>query len=288
LDGLVNIDAGASVQVRGVTGQVHVEAGADAKVEFTPQGYDGESSVEAGATAKCWVPKDVKINVHLSDMSGERTQQIGTDAEGPTNNLHIEAGVTARVLDEAPISDDGINIGYIKDRGWVAEMGPEIEKQILEFSSQMTSAANQLAEAVSTIPVPDWLKGEMGDMRKRVEEATRRAQERINRRMETATRRAARRASKAGKRVQINGDFDIDLPFFKKRWEFNTDFPKPPTPSAPPMPPSAPTPPTPSVPPTPPTRPVVTNAERMAILRMLEQKKITAEQAAELLAALGE
>ena len=53
----------------------------------------------------------------------------------------------------------------------------------------------------------------------------------------------------------------------------------------PPEPPEAPVPPEPPMPPAAPANP--TSEERLMILRMLEEKKITAEQAAQLLTALG-
>jgi hypothetical protein len=227
--------------------------------------------------------------VKLEDMRGERTQVFGDGAI----KIDVSAGMTAKVLDASDLDGAGINFNYNSDYGWVTNISPEIEKQVLEFTSQMTSAAARLSEGVSTIPMPDWLKGEVGDMHRRVEEATRRAQERIARRIESATRRAERKAQKAGKRgVQVSGDFDIDLPFFKRKIEFTTEFPRPPEPSTPPTPPSPPSPFTATRPTTSATtetkREPISNEERMTILRMLEQKKITAEQAAQLLAAMGE
>jgi hypothetical protein len=87
--------------------------------------------------------------------------------------------------------------------------------------------------------------------------------------------------------VQVRGDFDIDLPFFKRKIEFNTDIPRPPMPPEAPMPPTPPSPFASAKPADEPAREPVGTEERMAILRMLEQKKITAEQAAQLLAAMG-
>ncbi len=278
-EGELNLEAGASVRVKDFVGVLHAEAGAAANVNFTPT---GDSKIEAGADVRCRIPEDASVIVNLTDMKGERTETFGTGAF----KLDLAAGVFARVrtFSDDELEGEGVKFGYDSERGFVANISPDIEKQILEFTSQMTSAAAQLSEGVSTIPMPDWLKGEVSDMHRRVEEATRRAQERIARRIESATRRAERKSQKTSKRVKVTGDFDIDLPFFKRKIEFNTDFPRPP------MPPDAPMPPSPfasAKPASEPAREPVGDAERMAILRMLEQKKITAEQAAQLLAAMG-
>jgi hypothetical protein len=284
-EGELNLNAGASARVKNFVGVAHVEAGAEANVTFTPT---GDSKIEAGADVRCWIPEDASVIVNLSDMRGERTETFGDGAF----KLDLTAGVGVRVrtFSDDELEGEGVKFGYDSERGFVANISPDIEKQILEFTSQMTSAAAQLSEGVSTIPMPDWLKGEVSDMHRRVEEATRRAQERIARRIESATRRAERKSQKTSKRVKVSGDFDIDLPFFKRKIEFNTDFPRPPMPPEAPMPPMPPTPPSPfasAKPADEPAREPVGDAERMAILRMLEQKKITAEQAAQLLAAMG-
>jgi hypothetical protein len=95
--------------------------------------------------------------------------------------------------------------------------------------------------------------------------------ERISRQVEQATARAAKRAEEAARRVERQaerhvrrGRVGLDV----GRW--NMDFkggPKPP------------------MPPEPPAEPVV-EEERMAILKMLAEKKITAQQAEDLLNAL--
>lgn len=91
---------------------------------------------------------------------------------------------------------------------------------------------------------------------KRVEDATRRA----TKRAEEAVRRAERHAERHARRGR--GALEIG------RW--NWDFKGGPKPPAPPVPPAEP----------------VSDDERMSILKMLAEKKITAEQAEQLLSAL--
>lgn len=94
--------------------------------------------------------------------------------------------------------------------------------------------------------------------------------DRISRRVEEATRRATKRAEEAVRRAERHAARHARHPksgFVVGRWNWDPQgTPKPPTPPAPSEP--------------------VSEEERMAILKMLAEKKITAEQAEELLSAL--
>lgn len=95
--------------------------------------------------------------------------------------------------------------------------------------------------------------------------------DRISRRVEEATRRATKRAEEAVRRAERHAERHArrgrgGLVVGRWNWDFKGT-PKPP------------------VPPDPPVEPV-SEDERMAILKMLSEKKITAEQAEELLSAL--
>jgi hypothetical protein len=98
--------------------------------------------------------------------------------------------------------------------------------------------------------------------------------ERISRRVEAATARASKKVEEAARRAERHaarharhaGDSKRGLVIGRWNWDFK-GAPKPPTP------------------PTPPAEPVA-EQERMAILKMLSDKKITASQAEELLKAL--
>lgn len=98
--------------------------------------------------------------------------------------------------------------------------------------------------------------------------------ERISRQVEQATARAAKRAEEAARRAERHaarharhtGHTRSGLVVGRWNWDFK-GAPKPP------------------MPPEPPSEPV-TEAERMAILKMLAEKKITSQQADELLSAL--
>jgi hypothetical protein len=99
--------------------------------------------------------------------------------------------------------------------------------------------------------------------------------ERISRKMEQAGERAAKRAEEAARRAERLAERHArhgkrGLVIGRWNWDLKSGSPGSPVPPTPPVPPSEP----------------VTEGERMAILKMLAEKKVTAEQAEQLLAAL--
>ena len=99
--------------------------------------------------------------------------------------------------------------------------------------------------------------------------------ERISRQVEQATARAAKRAEEAARRAERLAERHArhgkgGLVVGRWNWDLKGGVPRTPSPPTPPAPPSEP----------------VSEDERMAILKMLADKKITAEQAEQLLAAL--
>ena len=96
--------------------------------------------------------------------------------------------------------------------------------------------------------------------------------DRISRQVEQATARAAKRAEEAARRAERHAERHVRrgvkaAGLTVGRWNWDFKGPKPPTPPEPPAEP-------------------VTEDERMTILKMLAEKKITAQQAEELLSAL--
>jgi hypothetical protein len=98
----------------------------------------------------------------------------------------------------------------------------------------------------------------------RAREAAERATAHISEKVQAKVERAARRAEEQARHAERRAQWTMRRPPFDTGWRA-------------PMPPQ---------PPTPPREPV-SDEERMAILRMLEQKKINATQAEQLLAALS-
>jgi len=91
--------------------------------------------------------------------------------------------------------------------------------------------------------------------------------DRISRQVEQAAARATKRADEAVRRAERHARRGVKSGMAVGRWNWDLKSPKPPTPPEPPADP-------------------VSEDERMAILKMLAEKKITAQQAEELLSAL--
>lgn len=100
------------------------------------------------------------------------------------------------------------------------------------------------------------------------EEMANKIQERVG----MALRRAEEKLAEAMRKMEVRADGD------RRRKGYGWQTPVPPTPF------TAPTPPT---PPAPPKRPQASDEERMIILRMVEEGKISVEQAEKLLSALN-
>lgn len=269
--GTLTVEAGISVKVRNYVGGLHAEAGSEANVMFTPT---GDSHIEAGATIRCRFPEPGNVTVHIEDMRGERERVFG-DGNIP---IRLEAGASVSVgtSNEGDEGEgDGWNFQFNFDTG-------DLDIRMREFGDRISNMAREFSQRFEESGVPTWLADEMSGMQERIDDAMRRAQDKINRKVDSAVRRAEKRGARRGP-VDFSGH---------PEWQGGTHAGHP----EPPMPPDAPEPPNaPAAPaaPVPPRAPNTANAgpsseERMMILRMLEQKKITADEAAKLLSALGD
>ena len=268
--GHVDMNCGIDAKVRNMTGSLKIEAGATAHVAFSPSNEE-ESNIEAGAEVRCRLIGAGNATVKIEDMRGSHEQVFGDGSA----NVRLSAGATASVrlaTEEENIPDNGFSFSFNSD---------DFDVKMREFGEKMSSMAREFSERFERSGVPTWLADEMTGMQGRIEEAMRRATEKVNRKVESAIRRSEKRntARRGASGFAIKVDWDDDAP-------------EPPEPPEPPMPGMAPTPPMPPTPPVAAAPPVdvspsAKTEERMMILRMLEQKKINAEEAATLLAALG-
>ena len=152
---------------------------------------------------------------------------------------------------------------YARDFDGIAQdLGEQIESQISAQMEMMENQLNlQLENLTETLNSAGLSSEQVQRSREagvraaaRAHEKMQRAQEKIRRKIEFAQRRAEQRARSAEKRAQ---------PREKRSWGFEWPGAKPEAASEP-----------------------VTDEERLVILKMLEQKKITPEEADQLLAAL--
>jgi len=243
-------------------GPVEARAGSDLRIYIT-EALQGAVSLRAGGSVDLYLPANVSGQFALNS-GGENTKVNFNHQDRPTLEnidarhyefslgsggpvVEIQAGSDIRLSDE-PVEPKSIS-GELERR----------ERAWLEARERRGS--------------PAWSTGfgfdrniAWADMvSRRAQEAARRAEQRSQasmRRTEEQIRQAAERQMKEG---FGKGEFNFDFPF---------DFPTPPGG------------PIPSTPPAPPPAPKVTDQERLMVLQMLQENKITVEQAERLLAAL--
>lgn len=255
--GEVSVTVGADLYLREVEGNILARAGADAALYLHPR--PGQVvSAQAGSDILLRVPPKVDAEFTLQGCDDEsiRVDLPGFDA--------LELGMFRQFT----IGAGGAKIGLRADGGEVIVTSREEEWQsVLDFDplgregpfapGEFPGISSDLQEQIS----------------RKVEEATRRAMkasiraqehsDRVQHRVDAAMRRAEEKMRSAERRASHMG---ISV----GRWGVNFGGPKPPRPPVPPVPPSDP----------------VTDDERLTILKMLQEKKISLQDAEKLLAAL--
>jgi hypothetical protein len=153
----------------------------------------------------------------------------------------------------------------------------QIEAQMEMIEAQIETQLEGLDARLGAIGLPPEQQARVAERARqasdraneRVQEKMRRAQEKLDRKIAEAQRRAEERAREAERRTRVHERHVSNKEHREHRgWHF--DWPSPPATPAAPVSPSDP----------------VSDDERMVILRMLEQKKISPEQAEQLLSAL--
>jgi hypothetical protein len=217
-----------------------------------------------------------------------------------------DAVVTLKADGNIVLSPQGprLDIGDLPEVDFSREMddaGREIADQITQqIEVQMAMLEQQLDAHLSNLSAtlnasglnPEQLERIQAKAREaseraneRAQERMRRAQERLERKLTAVQQRAEQRARQAEHRARHIEERArrVEERLQKRSWGFTwPEAPRPPVPPVPPMPRA------PGVPlaPTPPAGDPVSDEERLTILRMLQAKKITLEQAESLLAAL--
>jgi len=257
IKGEVEITVGADLYLRGAEGNVRARVGSDAAVYLHPQ-PGMEVTLQAGSDILLRLP--ARANVEL-DLQGCDDESIRVDLPGAEP---VEIGMARKVV----MGSGGARIKATAGAEVIVTSRNEEWENVAEFDplgregpfapGEFPGLSSELHERIS----------------RRVEEATRRALEksmraqeqsdRVQRRVEAAMRRAEEKMRSAERRSMHMGI---------KVGRFGTTFDRPITP------------PIPSAPPRPPAEPV-TDEERLTILKMLQEKKISLQEAEKLLAAL--
>ena len=266
VDGMVTIqNVGSDLYVRNVRAAVNVTAGADVALYVDPkpgQTYD----VTAGADLIVRISLEPNVKIHLNSGSPESIQVdfpgveipedcsectvvIGTETEGMAEML-LTAGDDLLVTSQADPWESAADFGKGMGDGVEWPLPPDFSERInRRLQDAMERTRTRLTEQAAT----------------RLEEASRRAEnagQRASIRVEAAMRRAeakARAAEVRARRGQANMQANINI----GRWRWDL------TPNGPVQ-----------------TSTPVSDDERLTILKMLQEKKISIQEAEQLLAAL--
>lgn len=264
--------AGGDMYLRNVAAKASGVAGGDVvlHLEFAPpHTYDfsagGDiicrvpSGVSAVITAQC--TGDLSVDVPGARIEGRDGQQVVTLGAG-------EAKVSLRAGSDITISDVTAASSGVADSG--DDFGERIAAEIeAKVGARLAEVERELNQQFGNLNLN--LSGLGGVDAERIAAKVRRAAEAARRRNEAA-RRKAEALSRKAEALQRKAEQISERSGRRKSWGFT--FAKPPRPPTAPAPPRAP-----GVEP-------VSEDERLAILRMLEQGKISVAQAEKLLAAL--
>jgi len=263
---LVLIELGGNCDVKSVGSDLIVDcAFEDGKLfTFNSVGSDVVVKLPDDTPVMIAIPSDVERSIGVRDVviNQERDTvrvQVNNPVDESARVVFESIGSEFQLTGQGKSKGGGFSFNFEK----FAEMIPENLDEII---------SNRINEQLSRIQ--DHLNRQKDHLSRQAEEMAERARERAERAREAAMRQAERareRAERASRKPGPRG----------RAWASWSADGLPPIPPVPPVPPAAP------VPPAPPRRnDPITNEERFAILRMVENKTITIEEAERLLAAL--
>jgi hypothetical protein len=271
--------AGGDLFVRDAGGGVRVSAGGDAQVggNFTSGSV---YEVKAGSDVICRVPPGVSARIAVRSGGDISVDALGARIEGEARNKIVTLGSGAAevslsgggdvFISTQPVDPD--NLGEIgntfgRDFGVIAD----------ELASQFEQMERQINERLSQIEfngVPgiqaDKLSAHIRQEVERAMDQARRRSATLRTRVEARLDAAEQKAERQAEKQERQGDKRRKTNSFIFKFDPLGRPPAPPKTGVPPKAPGS----------------TVSDEERMAVLKMLEQGKISVEQAEKLLAAL--
>lgn len=243
---------GGDLQAEGVSfaGQA-VNVGGDATLRLVS--VDDAFTVNAGGDLSLALPAGANLMVHLTDSRGMRRLQFGNGA----TFIRVNAGGEASVISDGEASDEA---AVPPDWGDAIR---DVEREMGELQRHIEHIAREFGARFIDAGVPAWkveraqrqAEAAIRKMEAKLQHRLRHMEARARKEAERAAAKAARAATRSARR---GAGFGWTAP--------------PPGSSTKPF----------EAPP----KVDVTDEERIAILRMVQEKKITVEQAEQLLAAL--
>lgn len=275
IEGDLEVDlVGADLSIRSVGGRIRARSGADLMADLSgTERPDWE--LVAGADLSLRLDASCNASLSLESQAGELELRLeeGAEVEDEDGQASIRLGAGEGRVQASAGGRLSVNTGA--ERGFAeasevqwAEMGEEFRNMADRFTRRMEEHLGSMSESMSerlthlSETLPEVLlaaglsDGEAQRIASKIKRAGEHAGEKVQRKVEHAMRHAERkmaRASQQGRKVQ-----ERQL----RRWVY--------TPDAAPAPAHEP----------------VSPEERMSILRMLEAGRISADEAARLLAAI--
>lgn len=269
-----------NLNLRDVEGDVNAIAGGNAQLRFSHLG--GESyQIIAGGNVKCKVPPGASLSIELTSGTGQiqvRTPEARNTYNSHNHNMTLADGYASMKLTAGgniSFEGDEIDLADLEDLEdefadafadissvYSDEIASQIEEQIEAQMEIINTQMENLSETISRAGLSDeQVERVMKRARDAGEQASeraqarmRRAQEKMERKLAAAKRRAELKAQAVERRSKIKGGAG------PQSWKVSTGDVSQANP--------------------------VTDEERLMILRMLEQKKISPQEAEKLLAAL--
>ena len=297
---------GGDLFLRDVDGGVQAVAGGDVSlnVNFHPgQIYDVRTdsdltcraNPEADALFDATAGGDLYVGLPGAQIDGNgRHKLVRIGAGDPAVMLKAGGDLTLSGAAAAGESFDDFGDRFGEDFGVMADefaaqinttIETEIQSRVADFERQMNERLAGLDTGTVHLKVEELAEKARRVAERQAEQAKRRLQresETARRAAETAQRRADQQAERARRQAEAAQHRAEAFARRSRTGTWTLGFASGPRPPAPPAPPVPPIPPMPAAP----TAAPVSDEERMTILRMVEQGKISVEDAEKLLAAL--
>jgi hypothetical protein len=261
---------GGDLFLRNLSLDVHSEAGGDAVLYLQPQA-GANVSVRAGGDILLRLPPTVDAEL---DLQGGDDESIRVDFPGVPP---VEEGQTRMVM----LGSGAAKIQMTSGDDLIVTSRADEWKSMADFDS---GSLDEAFDEIGRSWEDAFNRGIPGNLHERISETVHKAEaaararvhsDRAQRQVEAAMHRAEEKMRAAERRAQF--------PFLVMGGRQKGGIgPVAPVPPVPPMPPAPPVPPMPSMPRSEP----VSDEERLTILKMLQQKKISLQDAEKLLAAL--
>ncbi len=263
-----------NLDLRGVEDSLQTACSGNARLRFYI--LDGESyTVEAGGNLNVEIPADANLNIKLNSVG----ESIRLQLPGHTQNLSTssheltlgDGGTVLQLKAGGSISlEAGLVGGFRRDEetdmdedfGNFVDLSAQISQQV---EAQMRAVTRQINEQLTNLTASMNQIGFSDEQRQRILEQARRNSERVAERAQEQARRAQEKLERKLEAARRRSEMKARHAERRSRRSFNVDI---------------------GVEPAEPASEPVSDEERLTILRMLEQKKISMEEAEALLDAL--